>query len=423
MSGLVQEADGSSATTSLTLTLPAATAVNNAMIIAVAGYYGGAISSITLGGTGGLFTKIATSGGYNAEIWFCGNLPVSSYSIVITAGAAGIIAWAYEVNGQVAGYAYNAPSVSPDQSAGNNGSGTSWSSGTTGSTVASQEFIVGLGFTIGPDVTVTGPGTGWTNENSYSDIATADGFVIAGVSGYQAQASSSSTYDYAGTASASTAWAAVAVTFLLMPAQGGWSGYVFQEHSSYAGVSATFTVPSLSGGGIASAWVGLGNVYQTGIFFTYDTSDTGNASCRAWSWWLPGAGENWNAAAYPVKAGDSLTLTIELTSTDWLMTIANSTESWSYTEVKSVLAVNVGSVQNGGAGPSSWPYPLRQAEVIIEREGNPLPDYGSVAFTSVTTTPAIAAGPQPLATVNSGIDQYPGPFSGGAFTMYWNSAS
>ena len=49
----------------------------------------------------------------------------------------------------------------------------------------------------------------------------------------------------------------------------------------------------------------------------------GNAWSRPWTWWLPGAGENWNASAFPTATGDSLTLTIELTlpTTDQQFTI------------------------------------------------------------------------------------------------------
>ena len=79
------------------------------------------------------------------------------------------------------------------------------------------------------------------------------------------------------------------------------------------------------------------------------------------TWWLPGAGEQWNQDAFPTAAGDTLTLTVEVTSENWLMTIANNTQGWTYTEVKSVLAVNIGSIHNNGAGPVFWPFPLASA--------------------------------------------------------------
>lgn len=388
------------------------------------GYYGGSITGITLGGTGGTFTKVASSGGYNAEIWANLNIAQSSTSLVITAGEAGIIAYAYEVAGSSP--PYGGGSVSLDQAAGDYAaSGTSWTSGATGATLGAAEFAVGLGFLVDNAGSITGPPAGgWTNERSYTDVVGADSFPLAAVSGYQ-MLSGSAAIAYSGTQGTNSASAAVTASFLLMPVQTGWGGYVFSEHDSYTGVSATFTVPSLSGADsdYCSMWVGLGNVYQTGIYCTYNTSSSGGNSVRPWSFWLPGAGENWNAAASPIAAGDSLTLTIELTSTDWLMTITNSSQDWSYTEVKSVLAVNAGSIQDDGSGPATWPYPVSQCEIIIEREGNPLPEYGSLAFTGISTTPAVSQAPQPIATVNTDIDQYPGAFdlADGSFVMYWNA--
>jgi hypothetical protein len=70
--------------------------------------------------------------------------------------------------------------------------------------------------------------------------------------------------------------------------------------------------------------------------------------------------------------------------------------------------------------------PKNAAEVIIESEGGTagsLPDYGTLAFTSVTLTPAPLGPPVPLAWVNQNICQLPGPYSGGSFTMYWQSVT
>lgn len=424
MTFLVQETSGSTTGTSLTLTLGTAATAGNGIIICVSGFSGSTVSGITIGGTGSLFTEVAATGSttYNAQVWYCPGTSVSSTSIVITAGAAGIIAYAYEVTG----------TITPDQNEWTyNTSGTSWSSGATGTTLPIQEFITGIGATFGTsNTTIAGPGSPWTNETAINSVNAGSDYYAA-VSGYQQQGYASTTYDYSGTISGSTGWAAVTATFVPMATQTGWGGYQFREHSSYTGISATFTIPSLTGesGSLCSMWVGLGGgnydaIYQTGIYASYNTGYTGNNMTTPWSFWLPGAGELWDTASYPTKAGDSLTLTVQLTPANWLMTITNNTESWSYTEVKSVLAVNIGSIQNNGAGPSAWPYPSETAQVIIEKEGaDTNPDYGSVAFTSVTTTPAIVTSPYPILTVNTGIDQYPGQFSGGSFTMYWNGYS
>lgn len=417
VSGLVQEAAGSTAGTSLTITMPEAVAAYHAVIIAVCGYYGGAITGITIGGTGGTFTKVATSGGYNCEIWANFNVQPAqaSGSIVITASEPGIIAYAYEVNGQL-GSGATGGCVFPDKSAGAySGSGaTSWSSGATGTTVSASEFVVGLAFTI-PDggTAIAGPSSGgWVNKAAIENVEFASTDYISAVSGWQVPAAAE-TFTYSGTVSPSSAWAAVTATFLLMPHQGGWGGYVASNPDGFTSVSAAFTVPSLSGssGALCSIWVGLGNVKQTGIFLAYDSGGTGNAVCNAWTWFLP-SGELWDTSAYPVKAGDELTLSLSYDDSYWYAEITNATGSWAYTEKKSIQAALIGDEAPGG-----WPFPLTTAEVIIENEGS-LPDYGTVTCADITAVPAFDS-PYPLATIGTAIAQVPGPFSGGSFTMTW----
>jgi hypothetical protein len=417
MAGLVQETSGSTTGSTLTLTFPAPVTAGSAVVVALCGYYGGAVSGFTVDGSSVTFTKVATSGGYNAEIWAAYSVSGTPATVTVTVTSAGVIGWAYEVAG----------GVRPDTAAGTFGSGPAWSSGTTAATIPGQHVVIGLGLSLGTG-RLTVPASGWKNENEYTGIQTGTSSHVSGVSAYQ-EPTASGQYAYAGTAVTGAGWAAVTVAFLAVPPPvqllTGWGGYVFSEHGSYTGISATFTLPELSGGDYNSVWVGLGNVYQVGVYQTYDTSFPGNAWSRPWTWWLPGAGENWNQDAFPTATGDSLTLTIELTAADWLMTIANNSQGWTYTEDKSVLAVNLGSVSDNGAGTPFWPYPLTTAEVIIEKESSELADYGSVAFTAITTTPAATQAPQPILTANAAIDQYPGAFdlADGSFTLFWNGYS
>jgi hypothetical protein len=203
--------------------------------------------------------------------------------------------------------------------------------------------------------------------------------------------------------------------------QPGWGGVLFQEHSSYTSVSATWTVPDLSGesGSQCSIWVGLGNIQQAGVYCSYNSSSPGGDSVfGVWTTYMP-AVQYWDPVAYPAAAGDILTVTVAIVSpVFWNVTIKNTTESWSFTQVISTQAC---SIVIDGQG---FLYPEPQAVVIIEKEGSATnPDYGSVAFTNVTTVPAISQEPAYLITVNNGnIDQGPGVFSisGESFTMYWN---
>lgn len=420
--GLVQETSGSTTGTTLTLTFPHAVTIGHAVIVCIAGYYGGTVSGIALGKSGGTFAHNGSSGGTggnNAGIWSNLSATQATATLTITTSAAGILAWAYEVAGTLA----------LDVLAGNTGTGKSWSSGAV-EPIPYPHFIAGLGSVVANTGPISGPASGWVNEPAITDVAGAGSHAIGAVSGYR-QVTTSGAYTYSGTSGTSSAWGAVTAAFLIIPPGGAvqpaWGGVVFSEHSAtgYTGVSATFTIPMLAGGQYHSVWVGLGNIIQVGIYQTYSTSYAGNSTSRPWTWWLPGAGEAWNAAAYPTAAGDTLTLSVQLTSADWLMTISNATRGWTYTEVRSVLAVNIGSISNNGAGPALWPNAPGQAVVIVEKTTTQLPAYNELAFTQVTTTPAATRLPYPVFTVNTSIDQYPGAFSlaAGSFIMYWNNYS
>jgi hypothetical protein len=419
--GLVQAVHGSTTGTSLTLTFPAAVTVGDAVIVCIAGYYDGTVSSIALGTSGGAFAHVGSSGGTggnNAGIYANLGAAQSTATLTITTSAAGILAYAYEVAG----------TLWFDVLEGGTGTGTSWSSGATAETIPYPHFIVGIGSVVANTGSISGPSSGWVNEAAVTDVVGASSHAIGAVSGYRT-ATTSGTYTYSGTSGSSSAWGAVTAAFLVVPPYGSansiWAGYQFTEHASvgYTGVTATFTIPSLTGGDYNSIWVGMGGVYQCGIYQTYDTSYPGNSISRPWSWWIPGSGELWNQNAFPTAAGDSLTLTMELTSANWLMTITNNTEGWTYTEVKSVLAVNIGSIASGGTGPASWPYPVNHAEVIIEKESAEVANYGSLTFTGITTTPPVTQAPEPTFSADTSINQYPGPYNiaSGSFTLYWNA--
>ena len=203
--------------------------------------------------------------------------------------------------------------------------------------------------------------------------------------------------------------------------QTGWGGMVYLATSApVTSVTATFTVPSLTGnaGALCSIWVGIGNVFQTGIYSAYNTGSPGdNDPYPTWTWFIQGNGASnlFDAAPWPVAAGDSMTLTLALAGSFWVATQVNSTEGWSY--------VNSVPVQAVGIVTSAWGYPFNTAEVIIEKEGSAnLPDYGSLTFTSIATTPAIVPGDiNYITTVNTNTDQTPGTYSGGNFTMTWNN--
>jgi len=186
-------------------------------------------------------------------------------------------------------------------------------------------------------------------------------------------------------------------------------------------ITATFTVPTLSGqaGSEGSIWVGIGNIFQTGIYSFYDTGHSGNNNTlTSWTWFIAGNGASqfWNTALYPSSAGDVMTLTLALSGNYWVSTQSNATQSWTYTNSTPVQAVGIATL--------GWQYPQNDAVVIIENENSNLPNYGTLTFSNISMTPAIdPANITYLTTVGAHTQQTPGTLSGGAFTMTWNNFS
>jgi len=428
--GFRQVISGHTTGTSLTLTLPENTVVGNGLIVAMCGFFGGGVTSIALGGTIDTYAQVSASSANNAQVWSNTNIARAATSVVIITTTAGILAWVYEVSG----------SIFYDTSSSDSGTSTSWTSTATGTTIPYYtHFIVGIGTIVSNTGSITATASGWTNETSYTDIVGAGSHAIGGVSGYR-QAVGATTYTYSGTSGTSSAWAGAAATFVVVPVAGVYiTGYQFLEHTSYTGISATFTIPSsmpVNTSSDCSVWIGVADIYQVGIFMSASSGYTGNVNTSCWSWWFGGgggAGELWSTTAFPTGAGNSISLTLDCDGTFWYAIITNHTQGWSYTEVKSVLGTNVGCVSyNATTGvPSTWGwiYPVGNAIVGIEQElPYQLPDYDTIPFTSISTTPAISNNPIPVFSVitsTDGFNQYPGPFnkSAGSFTMYWNKAN
>ena len=427
---LVQTVDGATSGSTLTLNFGAATTVGNGVIVTLTGYVGGVVSNITLGGVGSTFTKQATSTGINCEIW--GNLQVAqaSTTLVITTTTAGIAAWAYEIQSpwQAANpgaRGITGPNVALDKKAGASSTGTSWSSGATGTTVSPVEFVVGCGMIVNAG-TITGPGGSWANRPAHTNVGGASTF--GGISGYQLP-SATGTFTYSGTAGTSGTWGGVTATFLTMPQAGGggsWSGYNWEPEQcplgGYTGISASFTVPALTGPAPSPAgfgftiWVGLGNANpQTGIYCTWNTGKPGNNAISNWTF-FDGGSETWDATAYPTAAGDALTLSVVQGSQYFYITQANATQAWSYTEQKSIQAV-----ATGGTG---LVVPKNVAQVLLESEGgnsSVTPDFGTVTFTAATASPTPLGPPVPWVYVLNDIVSVPGAYSGGTFTLTWEA--
>jgi hypothetical protein len=130
-------------------------------------------------------------------------------------------------------------------------------------------------------------------------------------------------------------------------AASNWSGYA--ETGTYTGVSATWTVPTVTPSTTAtysSAWIGVDGFNNSDLIQTGTEEDYYNGAAHYNAWWeiLP-ASETALPTSYPIGAGDRMSASIYETSSTvssgfffrrttehvWDITISDTTRGWSYT--------------------------------------------------------------------------------------------
>jgi Peptidase A4 family len=200
---------------------------------------------------------------------------------------------------------------------------------------------------------------------------------------------------------------------------GNWAGYAETANAPYSTVAAHWTIPAVTGHAastaFASFWIGIdgfnnGVLEQCGVVVTNPTS--GGNTYAAWVEFIAAYEEWWSPAHYPVVAGDSFSASITWNpSTQFFdMTLADSTQGWTYTEAKSLQA----AVAEESGTPA-----LASIEVVVEGTPPPLADFGTITFTSVTPMTS----PIPITMVNSHTLATPGTLAGNSFTVTWNNYS
>ncbi|KAJ4464535.1 aspergillopepsin-2 heavy chain [Lentinula edodes] len=162
-----------------------------------------------------------------------------------------------------------------------------------------------------------------------------------------------------------------------------WAGVFFESPPSgetYSTVTGTFTVPSISGNGAASAWVGIDGVtytdaiLQAGLDFTI--SD-GTISYDAWYEWYPDTA--FDISGFDISEGDSITVTVDATSdTEGTITLENTSTGQSVTQTVS-------------APDSSATLGGQNVEWIVEdfeENGSlvTLCDFGTITFTDASAS-------------------------------------
>lgn len=321
----VQTKQGSSATSSVTITLDGATTAGNALIVMLAASGTTAnptsVSSITLGGVADNFAQVTTYGsGSDAAIgavWLDLNCAGGQTSVVITvAGGTGTLA----ITASVYEFAGLYP-VSPfDQTANSVSSGsTSWTSTASPTTTQATEIWIGGVFTTDTGAgTITGPSSPWTN---LAQVSQAQGsFNDRWMSGWQ-QVAATGTATYNGTVSPSSQWIAKVATFRLDT--GGPYTQTFNATSTWQAPSGVLTVKAECWGGGGAGGMGTGNPAEGG----------------------GGAGGSYaRKDAYPVTAGNTYTVTVgAATGANTTTSLLNGNDSWFDNNTTGILA-------KGGAG-------------------------------------------------------------------------
>ncbi|KAJ4491010.1 aspergillopepsin-2 heavy chain [Lentinula aciculospora] len=162
-----------------------------------------------------------------------------------------------------------------------------------------------------------------------------------------------------------------------------WAGVFFESPPSgetYSSVSGTFNVPSISGNGAASAWVGIDGVtytdaiLQAGVDFII--SD-GTISYDAWYEWYPDTA--YDFSDFDISEGDSITVSIEATSdSEGTVTLENTTTGKTVTQT--ISAPDSSAVIGG-----------QNVEWIVEdfeENGSlvTLCDFGTITFTDASAS-------------------------------------
>src|SRR5581483_2694146 len=218
----VQHATNSTTTAgSLTVTFAANVTAGNNVIVAVGttqGTTAPAVSGITLGTTALTKANNLAGGKADCEIWYLEGAPAGQSVVTVTfTGGSGISLATLAVASEWAGLASSSSLyVHP---AGGSGTGTSWSSNSSGTLAQAAEVIFGAAMVKTAGGAVTPPGSPWTNET-----VTANAGLDELALGYQV-VSATTAQTYSGTTGTTANWASVIVSFTQAAAPPAAAGF------------------------------------------------------------------------------------------------------------------------------------------------------------------------------------------------------
>lgn len=212
--GIVQVAQASAATTTVTATFANNIAAGNSVVVCIEGYAtvsGTFIGSVSPSSGADTYTQaISDINTDDSSIWYILSSAGGYKSVTVTSNQTGYGAnvWIYEV----------ATLTALDKTSnGPGGTGTSFTSNATATTTQANEIWFGVGGGVGvasSSDTASGP-AGWTNESS-QNYNNPVGGQCAGVSGYKI-VSSTGTATYSGTISSSSTETGCVATFKYTP--------------------------------------------------------------------------------------------------------------------------------------------------------------------------------------------------------------
>jgi hypothetical protein len=156
-----------------------------------------------------------------------------------------------------------------------------------------------------------------------------------------------------------------------------WAGYADTGASNaFTSVSAAWVQPAAtcaSGDQYSAFWVGLDGYSSSTVEQTGSAADCVGRTAQYYAWWEIYPAAETEITGHTVKAGDHFTASVTYQSPDdYVLVIADSTQSWSYTTTQALAGAKRSSAEV-----------IAEAPCCTNRGGIlPLTNFGTVDFTS-----------------------------------------
>lgn len=150
------------------------------------------------------------------------------------------------------------------------------------------------------------------------------------------------------------------------------------EGDSFASVTSTFTVPTLSGTNRLSIWVGVGDTLQQN--YVLGGGIVYNNTLKSFSAYWPGPATD-TTTAVPVANGNSIVVTVSVATAGGTVTVENKTQNKKTTQMLAA-PVGVDPLELTALAANFFV----QAYQVTPGQLVQTPSYGTVSFTAITAT-------------------------------------